>query len=85
MQNVEFLKDNYNDELLKYFKERFYEVVAIEKSRDNYKKAATYIGAIYKLNDGERLVNELINELKSSEYSKRIALFDEINNAITKD
>lgn len=85
MRNVEFLKDNYNDELLKYFKERFYEVVAIEKSRDNYKKAATYIGAIYKLNDGERLVNELINELKSSEYSKRIALFDEINNAITKD
>lgn len=85
MQNIEFLKDNYNDELLKYFKERFYEVVAIEKSRDNYKKAATYIGAIYKLNDGERLVNELINELKSSEYSKRIALFDEINNAITKD
>ena len=74
-----------NDELLKYFKERFYEVVAIEKSRDNYKKAATYIGTIYKLNDGERLVNELINELKSSEYSKRIALFDEINNAITKD
>lgn len=85
MQNIEFLKDNYNDELLKYFKERFYEVVAIEKSRDNYRKAATYIGAIHKLNDGERLVNELINELKSSEYSKRIALFDEINNAITKD
>ena len=85
MQNIEFLKDNYNDELLKYFKERFYEVVAIEKSRDNYKKAATYIGAIHKLNDGERLVNELINELKSSEYSKRIALFDETNKAITKD
>ena len=85
MANIEFLKDNYNNQLLKYLKERFYEVVAIEKSRDNYKKAVTYVGAIYKLNDGEKRVNELISELKNSQYSKRIALFDEINKIINKD
>lgn len=78
MANIELLKDNYNNQLLKYLKDRFYEVVATEKSRDNYKKAATYVGAIYKLNDGEKIVNELISELKNSEYSKRTALFNEI-------
>lgn len=82
MVNVEFLKDNYNDKLQKYFKDRFYEVVAIEKSRNNYKKAANYIRAMYKLNNGEKKVKELINELKNSEYSKRIALFDEIEKAL---
>lgn len=82
MVNIENLKDKYNDKLLKYLKNRFYEVVEIEKSRSNYKKAATYVEAISKLNDGKRFVNELINELRNSEYSKRIALFDEINKVI---
>ena len=31
------------------------------------------------------MVSEIISELKNSEYSKRIALFDEINKATTKD
>ena len=84
MVNIEVLKDNYNNQLLKYLKDRFYEVVAIEKSRDNYKKAATYVKAIYKLNDGEKRVSELIVELKNSEYSKRIALFDEIGKVTIK-
>lgn len=78
MANIELLKDNYNNELLKYFKERFYEVLAEEKSRDNYRKAVIYIEALYKLNDGKRIVDGLIKELKNSKYSKRIALFDEI-------
>ena len=82
MANIELLKNNYNNELLKYFKERFYEVLAQEKSRENYRKAAIYIDALYKLNDGKRIVDELIKELKNSEYSKRIALFDEINKVI---
>ena len=82
MANIENLKDKYNDELLQYLKKRFYEVVAIEKSRSNYKKAATYVEAISRLNDGKRFTNELINELRNSEYSKRIALFDEINKVI---
>ena len=85
MANIELLKDNYNSQLLKYFKERFYEVVAIEKSRENYRKAANYVEAIYKLNDGEKIVNELISKLKNSEYSKRTALFDEINKVINKN
>ena len=85
MVNIKLLKDNYNNQLLKYLKNRFYEVVATEKSRDNYKKAATYVGTIYKLNNGEKIVNELISELKNSEYSKRTALFDEIKKAINKN
>lgn len=85
MANIKFLKDNYNEQLLKYFKDRFYKVVAIEKSRDNYKKAATYIEAIHQLNGGEKIVKEFISELKNSEYSKRIALFDEIDKAINKN
>lgn len=80
--NIENLRDNYNDKLLKYLKARFYEVVVTEKNRNNYKKAATYVGTISKLNNGESLVFELINELKNSEFSKRMALFDEIKKAI---
>ena len=83
--NIEFLKDDYNDEILQYLKKRFYEILEVEKSRQNYKKATAYVGAIYKLENGKELVNELINELKNSEYSKRTALFDEINKAIIKD
>ena len=82
MANIENLRDNYNDKLLKYLKTSFYEVVATEKNRNNYKKAATYVGTISRLNNGESLVLELINELKNSGYSKRIALFDEIKKVI---
>ena len=81
LANVEILKNDYHDELLTHFKERFYEVLANEKSRENYKKASIFINAINKLNNGESLVNEIISELKQSEYSKRTALFEEINNA----
>lgn len=84
MNSTSLLKDNYNNELLKYFKERFYEVLSEEKSRDNYRKAVVYIEALYKLNDGKRIVDELIRHLKNSEYSKRIALFDEIHKVIIK-
>lgn len=76
--NIEFLKDNYDEQLLKYFKKRFYEILEREKSRDNYKVATTYIKAIRKLNDGEKRIEELVAELKSSEYLNRPALFDEI-------
>lgn len=84
IMNIELLKDNYNNQLLNYFRDRFFKVVALEKTRENYKKAAKYIEAIYRLNDGEKMATELIEELKKSEYSKRIALFDEINSAITE-
>ena len=77
--NIDNLKDDYNEEILKYLKARFYEVVAMEKSRENYKKATIYVKGMYKLNGGEDIVNELIDELKGSQYSKRTALFDEID------
>ena len=80
--NIELLRNEYNEELLEYLKNRFYEIIKEDKKRQIYHKASFYVGAMYKLNDGERLVNELTEELKQSEYSKRIALFDEINNAI---
>lgn len=80
--NIDNLKDEYNSEILTYLKSRFYEVVENEKSRENYRKASAYVKGINKLNNGETLVNNLINELKTSKYSKRIALFDEISHAI---
>ena len=80
--NIDNLKDEYNSKILTYLKSRFYEVVENEKSRENYRKASFYVKGISMLNNGERLVNSLINELKISKYSKRIALFDEISHAI---
>lgn len=85
MANIENLKDEYNDELLNFLKESFYKVVSCEKNRENYKRAANYVEAMSRLNDGEKYVNDLINELKNSEYSKRIALFDELNKVINKN
>lgn len=82
MANIENLKDDYNNEILKYLKTRFYEIIVAEKSRNNYKQASVYVSAIAKLNNGEKQVNELISELKDSEYSKRKDLFAEIKNAI---
>lgn len=83
--NIEFLRDDYNNELLKYFKSKFYEIISLEKNRQGYHKACYYINAIYKLNNGNELVQEIINELKKSpEYCKRPALFQEIH-MILKD
>ena len=82
--NIDNLKDEYNNEILSYLKARFYEVVEIEKSRENYRRATIYIKGISMLNNGEELVNNFINELKKSNYSKRTALFDEIYNAIVR-
>ncbi len=77
-------KDDYNNEILTYLKSRFYEVVESEKSRENYRRASFYVKGISMLNNGEKLTNNFINELKNSKYSKRTALFDEIYNAIIK-
>lgn len=80
--NIDNLKDDYNNEILEYLKTRFYEVVEVEKSRENYRKASRYIKGISMLNNGEEAVNSFINELKKSNYSKRTALFDEIYKVI---
>ena len=76
--NIEFLKDEYTEELLKYFKNNFYEIISREKNRQAYHKACYYVSAISRLNNGKELVDNLISELRNSEYSKRSALFDEI-------
>ena len=82
INNIEFLKKDYSVELEKYFKNRFYEVLIVEKSRENYKRAAIYITALYRLDDGKKIVNDFVLELRESTYSNRRALFDEINKVI---
>lgn len=84
IENIDFLKDDYNDELYKLFKTRFFDILETEKSRDNYKRASVFISAINTLNNGKELVNEIISQLKKSKYSNRPALFEEINNVIYK-
>ncbi|MCF0126176.1 MAG: hypothetical protein HUJ68_10575, partial [Clostridia bacterium] len=80
--NVEFLKDKYGSELEKYFKTRFYKILSEEKSRENYKRACVFVTAMKKLNNGEKIINLLVQDLKESNYTNRPALFDEINKAI---
>lgn len=78
---VEELKDEYQDKLYKIFIDHFYETLKEGKSREVYRKAVKDIKAIYKLNDGNQLVESIIEDLKNSEYRKCIALFDEIKKA----
>ena len=82
IENIEFLKEKYNEELYKYFKENFYKKIEEGKQRKIYEEASRYIKAICKLNQGEVLVNKIIKELQESEYSKRSALFEEIYKVI---
>lgn len=82
IDNIEFLKDNYNDELYIIFKKCFFEILEENKNRETYKKAAVFISAISKLNNGKELVNDFILQLKNFKYSKRSALFEEIHKVI---
>lgn len=84
VDNVLELKDNYNSELYKYFISEFYETLKIDKKREVYQQAVKYIKAIYKLRDGEHYVEQLISDLRNSEYKKCPALFDEIKNVLHK-
>lgn len=82
LDNIEILKDKYNDELYSHFINEFYNILKEGKSRDIYNKSSKYIKAISRLNNGEELVENVIIDLKSSDYQKCSALFDEINNAL---
>lgn len=84
LDNISLLKDKYNDELYNHFIEEFYTILKEGKSREIYHKASKYIWAIRQLNDGEELVNEIIINLKKSEYQKCSALFDEIKMTLEK-
>jgi hypothetical protein len=82
LDNIEVLKNKYNDELYSYFIKEFYNILKESKNREAYHKAAKYISAILNLNNGKELVDQIILELKQSEYQKCSALFDEINKTI---
>ena len=82
LDNIEILKDNYNDELYNHFINEFYNILKQGKSRDIYNKASKYIGAISKLNNGNELVEKIKIDLRNSDYQKCSALFDEINKVI---
>lgn len=82
MYNIDLLKSKYNNELFNYFKQEFYNILNNGKSRDVYNKASVYINAISRLNDGYKLVEDIVIELKKSNYQKCSALFDEIKKSI---
>lgn len=82
LDNIESLKDKYNNELYSHFINEFYNILKEGKSRDVYNKASKYINAISKLNDGNKLVERILSDLKKSDYQKCSALFDEINKII---
>lgn len=82
IDNIEYLKDEYNEELYNYLKSRFYNILEENKYRETYKKAVMYIHEIYKLNGGDKLVIDMINEIKASEYSKKRALMDELDKVL---
>ena len=82
VKNIRNLKDLYSNEIYAYLKSRFYDIINSEKSRACYSRACYYIKGMKELDNGESLINDLINELKNSEYSKRKSLFDEIFNAL---
>ena len=84
LDNINILKEQYNDELYNHFITEFYNILKMGKNRDIYNKASKYISAISKLNNGEKLVEKILIDLKKSDYQKCSALFDEINNAIYK-
>ena len=82
LDNIEILKDKYNQELYAHFISEFYNILKLGKSRDIYNKASKYIYAISKLDNGDELVKKILIDLKNSDYQKCSALFDEINKSL---
>lgn len=82
LDNIEILKDKYSEKLYNHFISEFYNILKLGKSRDIYNKASKYINAISKLNNGNEFVEEILIDLKNSDYQKCSALFDEINKSL---
>ena len=78
-ENIDILKDKYNDQLYHYFINEFYEIIKKGKKRDTYHKAVVNIKYISKLNHGWEYVQKIIDDLKKSDYQKCSVLFDEMN------
>ena len=85
LDNIEILKSKYNDELYHHCIEEFYKILKGGKNREIYHKASKYISAISKLNNGNDLIEKIVIDLKNSDYQKCLALFDEINKAISNN
>ena len=85
LDNIEILKGKYNDELYHHCIEEFYKILKDGKNREIYHKASKYISAISKLNNGNDLIEKIVIDLKNSDYQKCLALFDEINKAISNN
>ncbi len=82
LDNIGLLKIKYSQELYNHFISEFYNILQQGKNRENYQKASKYISAIFKLNNGNELVENILMDLKKSEYQKCSALFEEINKAL---
>lgn len=82
INHIDYLKEDYSDELYKYLRERMYDKLSEGKRREVYREAATYIAGIAKLKDGKRLVEEILSSLRVSRYSKCKLLFEIIENRL---
>lgn len=83
-ENIDVLRDKYNEQLYNHFINEFYAILKEGKKREVYYKASVNIVAISKLNNGSEYVQKIIADLKKSSYQKCFALFDEINDALTR-
>ncbi|GEM_PF-117231 len=79
IRNVDFLAEKYEPELKKFFTNSFFSSLTGEKSRKIYHEAAEYIKGLIKLEHGEKYVDDVIEQLKLSQYEKCRALFEEID------
>lgn len=82
INHIDYLKEDYSDELYKYLRERMYDKLSEGKRREVYREAATYVVGIAKLKDGKRKVEELLRSLEVSRYSKCKLLFEIIENRL---
>ena len=82
INHIDYLKEDYSDELFTYLKERMYDKLSEGKRREVYREAATYVVGIGKLKDGRRKVEEILSSLRVSRYSKCKLLFEIIENRL---
>lgn len=82
IRNIDILKEKYSKELYQMFHQKIYEILDKGMGREIYFKAAHYIPYIARLDDSYELLNQFIDELKTSKHAKKPALFDEINIAM---
>ena len=70
INHIDYLKEDYSDELYKYLRERMCDKLSEGKRREVYREAATYVVGIGKLKDGWRKVEEILSSLRVSDFSE---------------